>query len=247
MAQAAEKIAPAPSWGAKVESLEALDCLKGEFSELIERFKNRVTLERCSWSEAYAQGRISLVVYFNWPTERLGARKSIAGRKPDVGALSALIFHFHAKSMGLGDRRKDQAVLVDTIKLGKFPEVELTSVVRLYLVNNERCEIGEGQLYRSVMLGLRYYVVPRFANWQGHLVIAGNRDHDVVECGSQIMNGVPDDQRDAGWELCNADDLDTLLSGLEIVLDHRSCEVRLQKGSVLAEKLTDVVLGPLGF
>jgi hypothetical protein len=72
MAQAAEKIAP--SWDGKVESLEALDRLKGEFSELVERFKNRLTFERRSWSEAYAQGRVSLVVYFNWPVERLGGR-----------------------------------------------------------------------------------------------------------------------------------------------------------------------------
>jgi hypothetical protein len=140
MAQAAEKIAP--SWGAKVESLEALDRLKGEFSELVERFKNRVTLERCSWSEAYAQGRVSLVVYFNWPAERLGGRKSIAGRKPNVGALSALIFHFHSESMGLVDRWQNEAVLVDTIKLGKFPQTKPASVVRLYLVNNELCEKG---------------------------------------------------------------------------------------------------------
>jgi hypothetical protein len=247
MAQTAEKIAPAPSWGNKVESLEAFDRLKGEFSELVERFKNRVTLERCSWSEAYAQGRLSLVVYFSWPTERLGARKSIAGSNPNVGALSALIFHFHPESMGFGDRRKDQAMLVDTIKLGKFPEVKSTSMVRLYLVKNELCKTGEGRLYRSVMCGLQYYIVPRFADGQGDPVHAGNSDDDVVERGSQIMDSVPDYQRNAGWELCNADDLDTLCSGLEIVLDHRSCEVRLQKGAVLAEKLADVVLGPLSF
>jgi hypothetical protein len=59
MAQAAEKIAP--SWGAKVKSLKAFDRLKDELGELIERFKNRVTLERCSWSEAYAQGRVAAV------------------------------------------------------------------------------------------------------------------------------------------------------------------------------------------
>jgi hypothetical protein len=31
--------------------------LKGEFAELVERFKNGLTLERGSWSEAYAEGR----------------------------------------------------------------------------------------------------------------------------------------------------------------------------------------------
>jgi hypothetical protein len=206
----------APSCGAKVESLEAFDRLKGEFSELIERFKNRFTRERCSWSEAYAQGRVSLVVYFNWPTECLGGRKTIAGRKPNVGGeFSALIFHAHSESMGLVVCRQNQAMLVDTVKLGKFPQPKLTSVVRLYFVNDERGEVGEFRLYRSVMLGLRYYVVPRSADWQGHPFYAGNSDHDVIERGSQIVNGVPDYQRNAGRELCYADNLGALCSGLK--------------------------------
>jgi hypothetical protein len=231
-----------------VESLEAFDRLKGEFAELVERFNDGFTLERCSWSEAYAQGRASLVVYFNWPEERLGGRKPLADREPRIGeALSALIFNAYSESMGLVDRRQNQAMLVDTIKLGKFPQQKLTSLVRLYLVKDERREVGEGLLYRSVMCGLRYYVVPRSADWQGHPVHAGNSDHDVVERGSQVMNGIPDDQRNAGWKLCYADDLDALLSGLEIVLDSQSCEVRIQKGSVLIDKFVDVALGPLGF
>jgi hypothetical protein len=192
-----------------VESLEAFDRLKGEFAELVERFNDGFTLERCSWS--------------------------------------ALIFNAYSESMGLVDRRQNQAMLVDTIKLGKFPQQKLTSLVRLYLVKDERREVGEGLLYRSVMCGLRYYVVPRSADWQGHPVHAGNSDHDVVERGSQVMNGIPDDQRNAGWKLCYADDLDALLSGLEIVLDSQSCEVRIQKGSVLIDKFVDVALGSLGF
>jgi hypothetical protein len=87
----------------------------------------------------------------------------------------------------------------------------------------------------------------RSADWQGHPVHAGNSDHDVVERGLQVMNGIPDDQRNAGWKLCYADDLDALLSGLEIVLDSQSCEVRIQKGSVLIDKFVDVALGSLGF
>jgi hypothetical protein len=189
--------------------LEAFDRLKGEFAELVERFNDGVTLERCSWS--------------------------------------ALIFNAYSESMGLVDRRQNQAMLVDTIKLGKFPQQKLTSLVRLYLVKDERREVGEGLLYRSVMCGLRYYVVPRSADWQGHPVHAGNSDHDVVERGLQVMNGIPDDQRNAGWKLCYADDLDALLSGLEIVLDSQSCEVRIQKGSVLIDKFVDVALGSLGF
>jgi hypothetical protein len=95
------------------------------------------------------------------------------------------------------------------------------------------------------MLGIRY-VVPCFTDWQGDPLEAGNCDYDVVERGSQIMNGVADYQRDAGWELLDADSLDALLSGLEIVLDDQSCEVG-EKGVILIEKFVDVALGPLGF
>jgi hypothetical protein len=93
--------------------------------------------------------------------------------------------------MGLVDRWQNEAVLVDPIKLGKLPQTKLASVVRLYLVNNELCEKGEGRLYRSVMCGLRYYVVPCLTDWQRHPVHAGNGDHDVVERGSQIMDASP--------------------------------------------------------
>lgn len=99
----------------------------------------------------------------NWPEERLGGRKPLADREPRIGeALSALIFNAYSESMGLVDRRQNQAMLVDTIKLGKFPQQKLTSLVRLYLLKDERREVGEGLLYRSVMCGLRYYVVPAF-------------------------------------------------------------------------------------
>jgi hypothetical protein len=148
--------------------------------------------------------------------------------------------------MGLVGRRKGQAMLVDTIKLGKFPQAKLTSAVRLYLIENERCQLGDGYLYRSLVLGFRYYVIPRFANWQRHLVIAGNCDHDVVERGSQVVNRIPDNQRDAGWKLCDSSRLDALLSGLEIILNDQGCEVRVQEGAVLSEKLADAALGPLG-
>jgi hypothetical protein len=132
-----ETIGPAPS--SKVESLEAFDRLKSEFAELVQRFKNGFTLERCSWSEAYAEGRISLVMYFNRPAECLGGRKVVAGYEPAREALAALVFKAHSESMGLVGRRKGQAMLVDTIKLGKFPQAKLTSAVRLYLIENERC------------------------------------------------------------------------------------------------------------
>jgi NTE family protein len=99
---------------------------------------------------------------------------------------------------------------------------------------------------RARILGLRY-VVPCFADWQGNPIQPGNCDYDVVECGSQVMNGVADDQRDAGWKLCNADGLDPLLSGLKIILDDQSCEVRIKKGVVLVDKFVDVALGPLNF
>jgi hypothetical protein len=245
MAQAAEKIVPAPS--SKVESFEAFYRLKGEFAELVERFKNGIALERCSWSEAYAQGRLSLVMYFKWPEKRLGGRKPIADCEPGGKAVAALVFKFCAEQMGLIGRRQNQAMLVDTIKLGKLPQPKLTSMVRLYLVNDERREVRDGVFYRSVMCGLQYYVVPRFAHRQGHPVNAGNCDHDVVERGSQVMNRISDNQRDAGWKLCNADDLDALCAGVEIILNGQSCEVRIQKGAVLFDKLVDVALGPLGF
>ena len=247
MAQAAEKIAPEPSYGSKVESLEALDRLKGEFAELVERFQNGFTIERASWSEAYTEARASLIVYFKWPDEGSCARKSLTGGEPNAEAISALVFDIYPESMGLPGRWQDQAMLVDTIKFGKFPQQKLTSLVRLYLVNDECREIGEGRLYRSVMCGLRYYIVPRFANWQGHPIQAGNSDHDVIERGSQIMNGVSDYERNAGWELRYAEDLDAFLSGLEIILDGKRCEIRIQKGAVLFDKLVDVALGPLGF
>jgi hypothetical protein len=97
------------------------------------------------------------------------------------------------------------------------------------------------------MFGLQDYVVPQFADWQSHTLLAGKGNHDVVECGSQVMNGIPDDERDVGWKVCNANGLDTLLSGLEIILDDQSCEVRVRKGAILVDKFVDVALGPLGF
>src|SRR5262249_40163298 len=114
------------------------------------------------------------------------------------------------------------------------------------LVNNELREVGLARLYRSVMLGIRY-VSPCFTDRQRDPIEAGNCDHDVVKRGSQVMYGVSDDKRDAGWELLDAGSLDALLSGLEIVLDDQSCEVGVKKGLVLIEKFVDVALGPMGF
>jgi hypothetical protein len=146
--------------------------------------------------------------------------------------------------MGLVGCWQNQAMLVDTIKHGKLPQAKLTSAVRLYFVNNKLREAGVGRLYSSVMLGLRY-VVQCFADWQGNPIQPGNCDHDVVECGSQVMNGVADDQRDAGRKLCNADRLDALLSGLKIILDDQSCEVRIKKGCSAVARVVASQIPPL--
>ena len=254
MAQAAAKVMPASSFDGvwigdvpEAEALKRIDRLTCEFRELVKRFEDGFVIERCSWSEAYANARISLVLYFKLPgLFQLSATATARGANPLIGdRLAALVFKNYTESVGLMDRGQDQSMLVETVQLGKLPEHKLTSMVRLYLIDDKVREVGVGSHYRSIMAVLRYYVVPRSAHGERHGFNSGHADGDIVEGGPQVVDDVPNDERQCGWRPCGIDHAKELISGLSIVLDDQLCRIRVDNGAVLLCKLVDVALGPM--
>src|SRR6476620_5451619 len=71
--------------------------------------------------------------------------------------------------------------------------------------------LGKVFLYQSVC-GMGSRIVPVFCHRKRNLTspFPDYRDHEVVEGGAKVMNGIPDKERNLGWRRCDGRDLDNL-------------------------------------
>lgn len=235
----------------KAEQLKRRNRLKNQLREMGQRFENRLVFERCSAAKLYISGRFSLLVYLDLAVASDEALdSSLQNRRvSDLENIAVLIFDLEVHEAGDIDRRDDELVLVDVVQFPQFPDLKLASRVRLYFVENELGEIGQGLLYRSIGGRFKFHVVPFFTSreTQPIYVDARNINDDVVECRPQVMNCIPDNERDLGWKRGGRVDLERISAGITIFLGDQFAEVRLQEGRDYVHKLMDVAVGPMNF
>jgi hypothetical protein len=141
-------------------------------------------------------------------------------------------------------------VFVENVKLVKFPEVIVPSTVRLQGIN-EGYQCGLHSLYFSGGFGfvlgmsLANRKVGRFARRTPTNL--NQLPSQVVEGGTQVVNGVPDDRGDDFRDLLSDLDPVDLLCGLRIELDPVSVWVSGTERLPCGIEITDVVFGPLDF
>lgn len=186
------------------EALEFVDRSGYQSCDLGERWNNRLVLERSSLAELYINSRIEVVLHGEW---------RVGGDKVDwfcrVAADPAIAYNTIAdacvESIDANNRDggQDQVVFVVVVEGVEGPERFVRSIGRPYLVEKKVHRSGEGCLYRvevrNGLPGMGYKVLPfrphREVGLASPLVRPADTSGQVVECSTEVMEGVADNER----------------------------------------------------
>jgi hypothetical protein len=242
-------------WNAAAERIassdqrsQKLDRFARGIRELNERWKNRFVPERESLVEAYLKGRFEIALYgnFSGTAEKRGWLLRIKCAPHEFVAAS--INQEHKASENCAMRRYDQlVVLVDPIKQVQAIETHLPVLVRLDFINNHFPRAGNGELYR-VYSGGGYKVFPFLVEREHKIRLPQSAlsrlCEGVIESTFQVVDGVPNNERQAVWDwLSGRHDRD--VDSVVLRVNVNSVEARGAKFGDCGLQLIDVAVGPL--
>jgi hypothetical protein len=229
------------------EQLKRLDRLECEFGHLRQRFDDRLAFQGLPLIEQYLRGGTAVACYFNRPRGHTGNshHSTLIEKETAIGHTQILMFQAHSGETFHGGGCDQKMVFVDIVEPTGGPNRRVASVVRHYVVEEFRGQIGEGFLYRSVR-GMGFKIVPFFSHREINPVTPfEDFRHQMVKSGSEIVDGIPNDKRNLGWKAGDRTDLEKLLSGFRLLLNGDFAEFRLEEGCKDAFQLLDVAVGPL--
>jgi hypothetical protein len=223
--------------------------------ELRQRVENALSLEGLVFSEEYAKGRFSIVCYFEPSFGGERRHEAVAGKGyghvfEDV---IVVVLKANAGQPGCGDDDDKDSVLIKNVQLVQSPEIVIPSAVRAYVVQNQGGGVGAGALYWSLFDGIDK-ILPRFVEREvdGRVAFARTPDNlagEQIEGGSEVMNGIADDERDFLGRRLRDLEAKKILSRLRVHIDPYMIGARFEIGDEMPVNLVDVVIGPfdLGF
>jgi len=199
------------------QRLCALDNAADIVRKTIEDNKNRLSAER-SFLEQYCEGAAE--VLFVWGQRESSPARQITGPDRYVAhSAKAHVFEGNGwrKSVEILERKarnlkqvcggKQKSVLIDNIDLIKLPKIEVPSFISLKGLEVVE-DGGPGKMYASALDGgfKRVRIISLFKNGEvdGRLVellpgISDEMKCQKIKSGAQIMNSVPDDERELLW------------------------------------------------
>lgn len=243
-----------------------------QMRKLMEKWDNRLTLDNLRLAERYLEGGLEIHVHIRVfavvnvdATDFCAVLKnckplsaSAAGLGHDGHALGGLLGGVVLDPANHGgataERSNEQeAVFVDVVKLVKFPEDIIATLVRLERVE-DAYRSRRHSLYFSGRVGFVFGssledgkagpVAPRARrSTVGQNQLPGQ----MVKTAPQVVQNLPDQQGDGpgdtGADLHPID----LISGLRVYLDSESIRVTFAEGLQPLFEITDVLFGPFDF
>lgn len=166
----------------------------------------------------------------------------------DKGAcdtVAAVIFNVDTMQGGNGNDRNEELVLVDVVKLCQFPNLKLSSRVRLYFIKEEAGKARKLPPYRFVN-GRGFYIRSTLPDREADPVRieAGELYDDVIKRRPKIVHNIANDGWKHGWIRGGRIHLDKIAAGITIFLDGQFAEVRLKEGYDRFCILANVAVGP---
>lgn len=242
--------------GREENLLDTIDSATDEMREIAERWQNRLTVERHTIAENYADGRLSLICDLNIlvPDTRIFGRCGVDDRPlNDCEVFASAVFAVNSPNVRNVFLRNQEPMLVFNVECIKTPEGFSTpSLVRLYGIHDE-VEDGFGNplplLFQSTIDGV-YKFIPALADRETGVGVAGcsglelNIAHNEIKRTSEIVDSVANSKQDFfGRGLIHAD-LKNAISSLRIVLDQDTVRASVGELSRLSVKIVDVLVGP---
>jgi hypothetical protein len=246
--------------------LEQHDSVADQIREMLERFKNRLTLDNPRLVERYIKGELHLLIQLiiGSSDEKFVAilqrAQPVCWGKKDGGIAHEIrkpprhIFGHQAPNIDALKRstyREQQSVLVDTVQLIEDPEVTSCPSVVWF----EAIDCVYGVLPQALYFSRRQGFVLRGARIDGEMEIAAcgprrNREQlldQMIEGGPEILDDIARNRREVqGNRLSPADVIDWLAS-LRIALGRDFIWIGAAKRSDLTMQVSDVLFGPFDF
>lgn len=234
----------------------AVDSAANEMREIAQRWQNRLSAERHTIAENYAEGRLSLICDLNIlaPDARVD-RDARMNHCPlsDSEVFASAIFTVDGPNVCNIFLRNQEPVLVFNVETVKSPNrFSYPSLVRLYRIHDEfEYQFGSPLplLFQSAIDGV-YKFIPGRADRKVSVRVpsSGCIEFDVahreIESTSEVVDRIADSEKHSVWgDLIHAD-LKDAISSLRIVLDQNTVRVSLGEFSRLQVEVVDVLVGP---
>lgn len=245
MAQSKSNLTPG-----EVSLLNCLHDARNDLSKLIERWDNCLAFKNLSLVENYMDGRLAIAINL----ERIGVAKykCIVFRDMNRGRkffhYSAAGSHCYGAETTESKDWNQESMLVGNIKIVESVERVIPSLIWLYHVNDQIDYVCTGDLYFSTV-DSRFKFLPRIPHREAsplRWLLSGHGDDLAsreIEGGSQVMNGVTDDQRNVATDGLEHPEFQDICA-IRLVLDPQTISVRLDQCRDNSLKLRDVLYGP---
>jgi hypothetical protein len=235
------------------QPLERIKRFRNELRELNKRWENCFVPEREGLVESYQKGRFEIVIYgeFLGTSDQRGWAVRIEKAGLEAVLRPAILQNDKTLQECGGRRYENLVVLVDAInqvqsvKIGTIPVT-----ARLYFVNDQLLGTRECLLYRVESGSVRYKFLEFSPEGEVKEVItssalARQAGGQMVKGRSQVVNHVPDNERQAVWDWLDRFDNDRVNALVEIHENFvKSSLAKRLDGRI---KLSNIMIGPLNF
>lgn len=242
-----------------------LDGLSNELAALQKRWNNRFTSKDFAViGEAYASGRISLILEFKVAqSHAIAFDQSLYVPSGDSSGNFETVFAHLINNNCIGnfahcDSGNDQIVFVDVIGFAGFPDRKIASAIRLYSGEDFKAYRGEFFHYSSIgWIGGSGFgrhegltqVIPEFVGREvyAHRLAGFGAHHPggkIVEGCTKAVEGVTDRECHVNWNR-SGNKLNVLFSELSVTLDNNFAKIGLGVSAEQMFNLTNVAVGPI--
>jgi hypothetical protein len=146
--------------------------------------------------------------------------------------------------------RYERPVFVDPVKLMNLPEPFIPSLIWFGRIDEINSLLTGTHCFTGRLGVIR---VDTLKDWElrgpGNRAIVGldEFDHEMVEGGTQIVDGIPDQRRPVHGDLLVDLEPEAVVAALWVYLSHDSISVGVQKPLDTRLKVLDVMYGPINF
>jgi hypothetical protein len=140
-----------------------------------------------------------------------------------------------------------QAVLVEVVKAVELPEQFMAASLVRFDLRHSFYSIAPKALFYSPRIGFKF--LAQLADREIDLFNRSRAKLDkvvgkVIECASDVVNGISSDERNISWNRCDIDDAISAISRVRIVLGRDWICAGIDKTVPCPIELEDVFIGP---
>lgn len=230
--------------------LEADNQVVNQINKLLEKFKERLTLDNLRLSERYIKGEIRILIHFRFTDKEYVA---IFQRLSDVGGadcVSSTSGDCDLPSPDANDCNEQSMVLIGNVQFVENPKHVCSTLIRVGSVNCIYSTLRHA-LYSSMSLGMVFRgTIP---DGEGGLLGMGRTGGvneligEMVKGTSEVVNNISGNKSDFGGRGLEFSHVKDVISRMRIIVGLNDIGVSLDEPIPRDFQVTDVLFGAFNF